>query len=97
MCDGKAGRILCSSPIEAEALAILAACQVAADDHVPSTILSDSKVLVDDVQSDPSLWPWRCFAPLNSITKILRCSSWIRLSFAGRQNNKKSRLGCTQL
>ncbi|CAL1397824.1 unnamed protein product [Linum trigynum] len=79
ICDGRARKVICSSPIEAEACAMYEACRLAADDTIPSTVLSDSKILVDALNDDPAKWPWRCYALLSSIKVVLQCSCWINV------------------
>ncbi|CAL1373914.1 unnamed protein product [Linum trigynum] len=88
ICDGKAGRISCSSPIEAEAHAILEVCHCALENPSPSVIMSDGKIRVDALNGEPADWPWRCYAALSSISRILHLSTGISVSFTSRQNNK---------
>ncbi|CAI0395367.1 unnamed protein product [Linum tenue] len=88
--DGKAGRVVCSSPIETEAYALLEACKLAMREHVPSTIFSDCKALVDALKNHSDLWPWNCYAILSSIQRIIQVSNWINIAFTCRRNNKEA-------
>ncbi|CAL1371706.1 unnamed protein product [Linum trigynum] len=90
ICDGRARKVICSSPIEAEACAILEACRLAAEDTCPATILSDSKVMVDAINEDPSCCPWRCYALLAHIKDFLHQTSWVNVLFTNRRNNKNA-------
>ncbi|CAL1377137.1 unnamed protein product [Linum trigynum] len=82
ICDGKAGKVICSSPIEVKALSLVEACRFAASDNTPTVIFTDCKSLVDE-----SMWPWRCFGLLSHIKTILRQCHWIHLSFTHRRFN----------
>ncbi|CAI0429846.1 unnamed protein product [Linum tenue] len=90
ICDGRAGRVICSSPIEAEAHALLEACSLAKLDSSSTIIFSNCKSLVDALSGEPSSWPWRCFAHLSSIVHILREANWISIKFVNRQHNKNA-------
>ncbi|CAL1388297.1 unnamed protein product [Linum trigynum] len=56
--DGKAERLFCSSPLQAEDVAILNAVIGAFQDPVPTCIRSDCQRLTNALRQDPSLWPW---------------------------------------
>ncbi|CAL1384323.1 unnamed protein product [Linum trigynum] len=85
--DGKAERFFCSSPIQAEAVAILNAVILAALDPVPTCVRSDCQRLTIALTQDPSLWPWQCRATLARIVSILCVSPWIVVEFVPRRFN----------
>ncbi|CAL1404768.1 unnamed protein product [Linum trigynum] len=85
--DGRAERFFCSSPIQAEAFAILNAVILAARDPVPTCIRSDCQRLTIALRQDPSLWPWQCRATLARVVSILCVSPWISIEFVPRRLN----------
>ncbi|CAL1414974.1 unnamed protein product [Linum trigynum] len=86
--DGKAERFFCSSPLQAEAFAILNAVIWAAQDPVPTCVRSDCQRLTNALRQDPSLWPWQCRASLARVVSILCVSPWITVEFVPRRFNK---------
>ncbi|CAL1390496.1 unnamed protein product [Linum trigynum] len=87
VCDGAAGPVTCSSPIEAEAMAIqeaiFAAKRLNATVHVKSDCLS----LVNAMARTPEFWPWACAARLSVVTAILDSEPRIKVEFFSRKNN----------
>ncbi|CAN1761143.1 hypothetical protein LINPERHAP1_LOCUS32523 [Linum perenne] len=88
VCDGRAGRVLCSSPMAAEARALLEAVSMVNRTPVPCTIYSDCLNLVNCLIGQIKSGPWECFGLLARISTILTDSPNIQVCFTPRKHNK---------
>ncbi|CAN1815382.1 hypothetical protein LINPERHAP1_LOCUS27430, partial [Linum perenne] len=87
ICDGRAGTLVCSSPIVSEARALLEAVSLARLSPVRCTVFSDCLTLVNCVSSPSCRWPWECYGLLASIMSVIRTSPTIQVRFTPRRNN----------
>ncbi|CAN1822360.1 hypothetical protein LINPERHAP1_LOCUS29947 [Linum perenne] len=87
VCDGRAGKIRCSSPIVAEACALLEAVSMVRTSPTSCTICSDCLNLVNSLKGPKTSWPWECFGLLGRISSILRDSPNIQICFIHRKHN----------
>ncbi|CAN1312478.1 hypothetical protein LINPERPRIM_LOCUS28651 [Linum perenne] len=87
ICDGRAGTMICSSPIVAEARAMLEAVALASTYPASSTVFSDCLNLVSCLKGPPCLWPWECYGLLDRITSALRASPNTKVPFIQRKHN----------
>ncbi|CAN1181362.1 hypothetical protein LINPERHAP2_LOCUS35339, partial [Linum perenne] len=90
VCDGRSGTFFCSSPIVAEAKAILEAVILASERHVSTMVLSDCLTLVNVLNDSLTQRPWECAALLSQIFQKLSDCPWIMISFTPRKSNCKS-------
>ncbi|CAN1152069.1 Putative ribonuclease H protein At1g65750 [Linum perenne] len=86
--DGKAGKLLCSSALVAEAKAVLEALRLAERSNIQSYVRSDSLVIVNALRGEKERWPWQCYAWLLIMKNILLAHDRISLSFAPRSLNQ---------
>ncbi|CAN1758763.1 hypothetical protein LINPERHAP1_LOCUS6914 [Linum perenne] len=87
VCDGRAGRFICSSPIVVEARALLEAVSFAASSHLSCTIFSDCLNLVSSIKANKRRWPWECYGLLGSISSLLLSSPTTTVRFVPRRDN----------
>ncbi|CAN1817234.1 hypothetical protein LINPERHAP1_LOCUS27993, partial [Linum perenne] len=80
----------CSSPIVAEARAILEAVSWASTTHSRCSILSDCLTLVSSLSGPKHRWPWECYETLGSISCLLDLYPLISISFTPRSLNVKA-------
>ncbi|CAN1168906.1 hypothetical protein LINPERHAP2_LOCUS28101 [Linum perenne] len=85
--NGKAGTLVCSSSIVAEAKALLEALSMASASRVPTIVKSDCLNLVEALRDFRIAWPWECAAWLLSMKNILINCPWISVSFVPRRVN----------
>ncbi|CAN1147208.1 hypothetical protein LINPERHAP2_LOCUS15734 [Linum perenne] len=78
--DGRVRSFFCGAPICAEAMAMLAAVELAAHHGARTIILSDCQSLTIAVEDQPDQWPWEAA----SITQILRNHREIVITHVGR-------------
>ncbi|CAN1849938.1 hypothetical protein LINPERHAP1_LOCUS39593 [Linum perenne] len=88
VCDGRAGRFICSSPMVSEARALLEAVSFASRSHSRCTVYSDCLRLVASTTAQKSKWLWDCYGLLGSITDILATSHPISIRFTPRKENR---------
>ncbi|CAN1794536.1 hypothetical protein LINPERHAP1_LOCUS20329 [Linum perenne] len=87
VCDGRAGRFFCSSPIVSEARALLEAVTFAALSGARCIIFSDCLTLVASIKALKCKWPWECYGLLGRITDILSSSPSTTVRFIPRKEN----------
>ncbi|CAN1188801.1 hypothetical protein LINPERHAP2_LOCUS39547 [Linum perenne] len=85
--DGYAGTLSCSSPLVAEARALLEATRRAATIPGTSCIKTDCLTLVNALRKGPTIWPWECAAWLHIMDELLRTHPRIRISYIPRALN----------
>ncbi|CAN1762004.1 hypothetical protein LINPERHAP1_LOCUS8157 [Linum perenne] len=85
--DGRAGRFLCSSPIVAEARALLEAVTFASTSVSRCDIFSDCITLVTNIKTQKHKWPWECYGLLGGIVEILHSHPSIEVHFIPRKDN----------
>ncbi|CAN1268433.1 hypothetical protein LINPERPRIM_LOCUS13168 [Linum perenne] len=85
--DGKAGTLVCASPIVAEAKTLLEVIKKPADLGGAWCIKTDCLNLVDALRKSPSFWPWKCSAWLQIMSETLKVNTQIRVSFIPRALN----------
>ncbi|CAN1818491.1 hypothetical protein LINPERHAP1_LOCUS28393 [Linum perenne] len=86
--DGRAGRFICSTPIVAEARALLEAVSLASSYRGPCMVFSDCLILVNCLKTSPNRWPWECFRLLDCVSKILTDFPMISVRFCNRRFNR---------
>ncbi|CAN0824796.1 hypothetical protein LINGRAPRIM_LOCUS1813, partial [Linum grandiflorum] len=62
VCNGVSGQVLCSSPIMAEAKALLTTVEFAEDSGLRTIIKSDCLTLILALNGSMEVWPWQCYA-----------------------------------
>ncbi|CAN1134885.1 hypothetical protein LINPERHAP2_LOCUS8536 [Linum perenne] len=82
--DGRARSFFCGTAICAEAMAILAATELASGYEAETVILSDCQVLTKALEDQPDQWPWEAAPILASISQILRNHRTISIVHVGR-------------
>ncbi|CAN1189143.1 hypothetical protein LINPERHAP2_LOCUS39718 [Linum perenne] len=85
--NGCAGAFPASSPIVAEARAMLEAVRLAVVSGQPSRIKSDCLTLVDALRHPNSSWPWQCNVWLLLIQDLLQRNPRIDIAFIPRRLN----------
>ncbi|CAL1374667.1 unnamed protein product [Linum trigynum] len=85
--DGKAEKVFCSYPIQAEAYAILNAVLCASRDVCQTCIRSDCQILILALRRTPDRWPWQCRPILARIISLLQLAPWIKVMFIPRRLN----------
>ncbi|CAL1398685.1 unnamed protein product [Linum trigynum] len=90
VCDGRAETLLCSTPIEAEAKALLEGLKLAQEYGSECTVQSDCQMLVNALNHNQSRWPWRCAAWINSMVTILRANPNINVKEVPRALNVRA-------
>ncbi|CAN1748065.1 hypothetical protein LINPERHAP1_LOCUS3293 [Linum perenne] len=88
VCDGRAGRFTCSSPMVSEARALLEAVSFASLSQSRCTVYSDCLRLVASITAQKSKWSWDCYGLLGRITNILATSHPISVRFTPRKENR---------
>ncbi|CAN1127224.1 hypothetical protein LINPERHAP2_LOCUS3898 [Linum perenne] len=78
---GYAGNLVCSSPIVAEAKALLFGIRLAVQSGEETTVKADCLDLVDALRKSSSAWPWQCAAWLHIMSRTLDENPQIRISF----------------
>ncbi|CAI0464219.1 unnamed protein product, partial [Linum tenue] len=81
---------LCSSPLEAEAKALLEALSLACHLSVPCWIRSDCLPLVLALSAPHESWPWRISAWLGIMVDLLARHPSIKVSFFRRKLNARA-------
>ncbi|CAN0923137.1 hypothetical protein LINGRAHAP2_LOCUS33423, partial [Linum grandiflorum] len=71
VCNGVSGQVLYSSPIMAEAKALLTAVEFAEDFGLRTIIKSDCLTLILALNGRMEVWPWQCYAWLGRMRDIL--------------------------
>ncbi|CAL1413652.1 unnamed protein product [Linum trigynum] len=84
------GTLLCASPIEAEAKALLEALKLAQGLHCPITVCSDCLTLVTALQNPLLVLPCKCSALLSVMSGILSSCPLIKVKFIGRSLNTRA-------
>ncbi|CAN1776278.1 hypothetical protein LINPERHAP1_LOCUS13604 [Linum perenne] len=87
VCDGRAGRFICSSAIVSEAKALLAGVTFASNSANPCTVYSDCLNLVNSLNGPKNRWPWECYGLLGRISKLVNGSPNILVDFVPRKSN----------
>ncbi|CAN1156735.1 hypothetical protein LINPERHAP1_LOCUS9083 [Linum perenne] len=87
ICDGRAGNFVCSSPIVAEAKALLEAVSYAARSPHQCMVFSDCVILINCFHSYIFRWPWDCYGLIARIRKALETSPSITVHFTPRKLN----------
>ncbi|CAL1376403.1 unnamed protein product [Linum trigynum] len=90
VCDGGAETLLCSTPIEAEARALLKGLKLAQEYGSECIVQSDCQVLVKDLGKGKSRWPWRCAAWMGSMINILGSNPTIKVKEVPRAMNVRA-------
>ncbi|CAN1238542.1 hypothetical protein LINGRAPRIM_LOCUS2133 [Linum grandiflorum] len=88
MTGGKAGKLVCSSALVAEAKALLEGLRLAELSSHRTCIFTDSLTLVLALKGDKDAWPWQCYAWLLLMKDILLAHDRISLSFTPRRTNR---------
>ncbi|CAN1120446.1 hypothetical protein LINPERHAP2_LOCUS200 [Linum perenne] len=84
---GYAGTLVCSSPIVAEAKALLLGISTASASDEETIVKTDCLELVDALRKPSSAWPWQCAAWIHTMSRMLAESRHIRVSFTPRAQN----------
>ncbi|CAN0914648.1 Putative ribonuclease H protein At1g65750 [Linum grandiflorum] len=85
---GRAGKILCSSALVAEAKAILDSLRLATESSCRTIVKSDCLVLVDALRNTREKWPWLCYSWLLLMQGIIRAHTHISVAFVPRVMNR---------
>ncbi|CAN1806951.1 hypothetical protein LINPERHAP1_LOCUS24852 [Linum perenne] len=88
ICGGANGFIECSSPMVAEAHALINAVSLALSCPGVIRIFSDCQVITRALDDSLSPWPWECAAILGSIMSLLATNPRISIHFTPRASNK---------
>ncbi|CAL1404087.1 unnamed protein product [Linum trigynum] len=88
--DGRAENILCSTPMEAEAKALLEGIKLAQEYGSVCTVQSDCQMLVKALNHNQSRWPWRCAAWIRTMVNILRNNPAISVEEVPRALNVRA-------
>ncbi|CAN1132521.1 hypothetical protein LINPERHAP2_LOCUS7081, partial [Linum perenne] len=76
-----AGTLICSSPIVAEAKALLFGTNMAIASGEETIVKSDCLELVDALRKPPFSWPWLCAAWLYRMKIMLQDNRQVRVNF----------------
>ncbi|CAN1829805.1 hypothetical protein LINPERHAP1_LOCUS32652, partial [Linum perenne] len=87
VCDGRAGRFVCSSPIVSEARALLEGVSIANSYPHPCTVFSYCLNLINNIKGPKNRWPWDCYGLLGRITESINVSPNILVSFVPQKSN----------
>ncbi|CAL1383908.1 unnamed protein product [Linum trigynum] len=90
VCDGRADILLCSTPFEAEAKALLEGLKLAQEYGGECIVQSDCLNLVQALRQDKAGWPWRGAAWMGSMKSILQASNRIEVRFVHRKFNARA-------